>query len=206
MRRCTLCCCGSLRPRIKSELWTSATHRRHAPPCCSTETCSRWGDNRRDHLMFNIHSLRRSTSLKNAVNIHRDGRKFGGFRGIKAQFRKVILWQWSVNEFPKLVNVCVLLLNPSCALTPVLSVAPCCRLCRKSCVAVSEGSPHCRRSPHSSSWRPPERTAWRPRRRSTSSATNCICCCDRRPQTYTHCTPDWYASVFQISLNMKSPL
>lgn len=41
-RRCTLCCCGSLRPRTNWTPWTSAACRRRAPSWWSTATRWRW--------------------------------------------------------------------------------------------------------------------------------------------------------------------
>ena len=41
-RRCTLCCCGSLRPRTNWTPWTSAACRRRAPSCWSTAARWRW--------------------------------------------------------------------------------------------------------------------------------------------------------------------
>lgn len=58
-------------------------------------------------------------------------------------------------------------------------------------MAASGRSPRCRRSPLSSSWRPPEKTAWRQRRRSTSSATNCVSCCARWRLSCVRCREDW---------------
>lgn len=67
-----------------------------------------------------------------------------------------------------------------------------CRRCRRSCAAGSGRSRPCRTSPLSSSWRPPGRTAWRPERRFMSSATSCVCCCDRWPPTCTRCRGEWW--------------